>query len=47
MFVPQDASTITATEYQPNRLTFSIEALNTNIRKMQWYNAAGLNEVGW
>ena len=47
MFVPQDVSTITAPEYQPNRLTFSIEALNTNIRKMQWYNAAGLNEVGW
>lgn len=47
MFVPQDASTITAREYQPYMLTFSIDELNTNIRKMQWYKAAGLNELGW
>ena len=47
MFVPQDASTILAPEYQPYKLTFSIDALNTKIQKMQWYQAAGLNAVGW
>ena len=47
MYVPQQASSITAAEYQPKRLTFSIDRLNTSIRKMQWYNAAGLNEIGW
>ena len=47
MYVPQDASKITAAEYQPSRLTFSIDELNTTIRNMQWYTAAGLNEVGW
>lgn len=47
MYVPQDASTITAHEYQPFMLTFSIDELNTTIRKMQWYSAAGLDTVGW
>lgn len=47
MYVPQQASSITAPEYQPSRLTFSIDKLNTSIQKMQWYSAAGLNEIGW
>ena len=47
MYVPQEASSVNIFDYPPMKLTFSIDALNTNIRKMQWYADAGLAEVGW
>ncbi len=47
MYVPQQASSVSSIDYPPVNLAFSIDGLNTSIRKMQWYTAAGLAEVGW
>ena len=41
MFVPQDPETVS---YSYRSL---IEKQNQNIRKMQWYNATGLEALGW
>lgn len=43
MYIPQDAASISGYK----SLTFSIDKLNENIRLMQWYKAAGLDELGW
>ncbi|MBR6320445.1 MAG: hypothetical protein IKR50_08425 [Prevotella sp.] len=43
MYIPQDAASIKGYK----NITFSIDKLNENIRLMQWYKAAGLDQLGW
>ena len=43
MYIPQDAASIMGYK----KITFSIDKLNENIRLMQWYKAAGLDQLGW